>query len=297
MSFANLRDIRINGNPTPRSTYGRKLVEAKNARTGNYEAVEDSDGIYKGVENIHSIYNQGSNDVFSGNTFYGKKDYYGIPFLPGKVPSVWHMGGGLTLRQCLNTVDGGDYAIKYNTITSNLEYFINMQKFCDQILKPVMMIGGRFPMHGGKIKSFYRVSSPTSDQESNAHLVGLAADIGPAPSGGDLLTDSFFKIMNSDIPYDRLIFETKPGGGAWDYIHISMALNGASPKRKVFANLGSGQKNKYYEIHKDRVKDAKALTFKFGMIYKTLNLEKNNIWNRKGEDTTDQDEGGKGKSK
>lgn len=270
LHFKNLRGIRTNGNEAARSTYGTKLATALAMKAKDYEPEYATDGINTSKDNPSTSFEFGANDLTAPLSYWMRKDLYGVPFPPKEVPMYWNMGGTLLLKDVIGTVDGGDSNAKYNMLMSNLDYFLNTQKMCSQILGPIIQMCGRFPMHKGKIKSFYRYEAPNSDTGSSAHLVGLGADIGPAIQAGDFLCDPFVTIANSGIPYDQIILESD--GSKWQFIHIDMAING-TPRRKKLVNLSLNGKNKYYEPYWERVSGGSDLWYKNDNIFKTLNLK------------------------
>lgn len=112
--------------------------------------------------------------------------------------------------------------------TPNLEQIDNLERLCRLILEPIRKLLGS-PLH---INSGFRdadTNKAVGGAPNSAHLDGRAADWVPmrGPAKG-----AFVLVMRSEVPFDKLILETRDGMNYW--VHVQVAKDGAEPRKLAY---------------------------------------------------------------
>jgi len=112
---------------------------------------------------------------------------------------------------------------------------------CHTLLEPAReLLGAPLRIHSG-----YRapaVNEAVGGAVTSAHMDGRAADFVPV----DLpLLNAFHALRTSPLPFDQIIQECGPSG----WIHISIAVPGATPRRQALIATGRPGNWHYQQIH------------------------------------------------
>lgn len=121
-----------------------------------------------------------------------------------------------------------------------------MRKQAEEILEPLRAIWNKKVL----VTSFFRnevVNRLARGHKDSAHKEGRATDL--VISGVDT-KKAFDQIRVSNIPYDKLIYETNRDGGSW--IHIQHEKAGSKPRRLAYISYEvldekAGKYNRVYE--------------------------------------------------
>jgi len=100
------------------------------------------------------------------------------------------------------------------------EVLMNAHRFAADIWEPIINLIGMVHLNSG-----YRCHALNSDvkgSKNSYHMIGLAVDI--MPTEMSILT-AINLIINSNIPYDEIIFEYRK------WLHIQGARHGYAPRR------------------------------------------------------------------
>jgi len=104
----------------------------------------------------------------------------------------------------------------------------NLTRLASEVLEPIRaLLWSPLVVH-----SAYRckaVNLAVGGARASAHLEGRACDF--HPSGDCLIRSEFQKILESDIPFDRIILEYR---GSRYWIHAEVAREGETPRRKAY---------------------------------------------------------------
>jgi hypothetical protein len=246
-TFTNMPPLRINGTEVARSTYGEKLSEAGIANSSS------------GVARIEGGGLSGSGQTASANpgpfptNFKGKQDLYGV-LVPAQIPDSFKMSSKVKFSDTYITKDSSDFK-KANGLATNFAYFINAQRFSNEVLEPLIGIFGA--LGTGKLNSFYRYGIPGGGSKTSQHLIALAADAVWGGAPGDPLAMAFFKIINSGLVFDQLILEGN--GSGWRWIHVGKQMNGVNRGNILIAeNAVAGQ---YKKVNISKLKTGTDLSW------------------------------------
>lgn len=104
----------------------------------------------------------------------------------------------------------------------------NLFRLANQVLEPIRaLLWSSLAVH-----SAYRckaVNQAVGGARASAHLEGRACDF--HPTGDCLIRSEFQKILESDIPFDRIILEYR---GSRYWIHAETPRAGDAPRRKAY---------------------------------------------------------------
>jgi hypothetical protein len=121
----------------------------------------------------------------------------------------------------------------------------NLSRLANEILEPIRaLLWSPLAVHSGY--RCHAVNLAVGGARASAHLEGRACDFHPV--GDCLIRSEFQKILESDIPFDRIILEYR---GSRYWIHAEISRQGDTPRRKAYlavANDNDGMN--YREIKK-----------------------------------------------
>lgn len=107
----------------------------------------------------------------------------------------------------------------------NPDHVIHLTRLCVRVLEPIRaLLGAPLIVHSGY--RCHEVNRDVGGSRNSAHLQGRACDF--HPQNEILISEQFEKILNSDIPFDRLLLEYKDN--RW-WIHAEIGLPGQPPRR------------------------------------------------------------------
>ena len=106
----------------------------------------------------------------------------------------------------------------------------NLARLCHTLLEPAReLLGAPLRIHSGYRSAV--VNEAVGGAQNSAHMDGRAADFVPI----DLpLLNAFQALRTSSLPYDQIIQEC----GASGWIHIAIAVPGATPRREALTATG-----------------------------------------------------------
>lgn len=224
--------------------YGEKLKASWDAYTnhsselGNYSSMS-IDPFKSNPSGVNGNKINHSGPPFR-TSFVGRKDFYNKD-IPAELPEDWQMSPNITFKQVYETNrDAGSTNAIASALANEYEYFINAQRFAQEIVEPCVTLGGSLGTND-KTEMWFKLKG------KDAHSIALAVSSTFGKQGETDLCDLFKKIFEQkdSLNYDvcRLVEE----GGKWAYIHIAKLMNGTNRKATQVNMKG---KNKNIRIDK-----------------------------------------------